>query len=98
EGRLTIGESDHIIPELSVLVEAYERLAAFIRPAKVLGLAVDSRSIEDDAQARERLAEYKRQTGLPATDPVRFGADVLFDAIQTHCSGSTGKLESQAHV
>ncbi|MBK9143824.1 MAG: DUF1611 domain-containing protein [Candidatus Melainabacteria bacterium] len=85
EGRITTGESDHVIPELPVLVEIYESLARFIRPTKVVGVAIDSRSIASDADARARLEEYSRQTGLPVTDPVRFGAANLFQAIESYC-------------
>ncbi|MGD9682898.1 MAG: DUF1611 domain-containing protein [Candidatus Obscuribacterales bacterium] len=86
EGRMTTGESDHVIPKLSVLVETYEGLARFIRPTKVVGIAIDSRSIASDADARARIEEYSKETGLPVTDPVRFGAANLFEAIESYCS------------
>ena len=34
-----------------------------------------------DVQARAELDRVRKQTGLPATDPIRFGATVLLDAV-----------------
>jgi uncharacterized NAD-dependent epimerase/dehydratase family protein len=35
----------------------------------------------DDAAAREAVAAAEAETGLPADDPVRFGAGRLLDAV-----------------
>ena len=35
--------------------------------------------LEDEAQAA--IAEAERETGLPASDPVRYGAGALLDAL-----------------
>ncbi len=43
-------------------------------------IALNTRGLDDDA-ARAAIAEASEQTGLPATDPVRFGADELLDAL-----------------
>lgn len=68
------------IPPLSELVEIYERAAAPVRPTKVLGICLNTFDMTDGA-ARDAVARAAAETGLPATDPVRFGAAPLVDAI-----------------
>jgi uncharacterized NAD-dependent epimerase/dehydratase family protein len=65
---------------LDELVDVYERAAGWVRPAKVAAVALNTRGMDDD-QARAAADEATRLTGLPATDPVRFGGDALLDAV-----------------
>jgi uncharacterized NAD-dependent epimerase/dehydratase family protein len=44
-------------------------------------VALNTARIEDDDEARAALAEVVDETGLPADDPVRFGAHDLLDAL-----------------
>jgi uncharacterized NAD-dependent epimerase/dehydratase family protein len=74
------GGGPHRIPPLSELVELYERFALPARPARVAAVALNTRALsEDDARAAVSAAE--EETGLPADDPVRFGAARLVDAV-----------------
>ena len=68
-----------ILP-LPELVRLYEGAMSWIRPARVSALALNTRGLDDD-QARAAIAAASEETGLPATDPVRFGADALLDAV-----------------
>ena len=43
-------------------------------------IALNTRGLDDD-EARAAIAAAAEETGLPATDPVRFGADALLDAL-----------------
>jgi uncharacterized NAD-dependent epimerase/dehydratase family protein len=65
---------------LDELVETYERAAAWVRPAKVAAVALNTRGLDEDA-ARAAIDAAVALTGLPAGDPVRFGADDLLDAV-----------------
>jgi uncharacterized NAD-dependent epimerase/dehydratase family protein len=56
-------------------------LVAPIKPAKVIGLALNCFDLSED-EAREAIKAAEAETGLPATDVVRFGADKLVDAVQ----------------
>jgi uncharacterized NAD-dependent epimerase/dehydratase family protein len=50
------------------------------RPAKVVAIALNTSTVsEEDAQAAIAIAE--QETGLPADDPVRFGAGKLLEAV-----------------
>jgi uncharacterized NAD-dependent epimerase/dehydratase family protein len=74
------GGGPHVIPPLSELVELHERISLPARPAHVACVAVNTRGV-DDAAAREAVAAAEAETGLPADDPVRFGAGRLLDAV-----------------
>jgi uncharacterized NAD-dependent epimerase/dehydratase family protein len=75
------GGGPHVIPPLSELVELHERISLPARPARVACVAVNTRGLDDDAAAREAVAAAEVETGLPADDPVRFGAGRLLDAV-----------------
>ncbi len=68
-----------ILP-LAALVAAYEAVVAPVKPARVAVVALNTASLTD-AQARTAVADAERETGLPADDVVRFGADRLLDAV-----------------
>lgn len=64
------------IPPLSELVELHERSSLLARPARVTCIALNTRALDDD-EARRAIAEAEDEAGLPADDPVRFGAGRL---------------------
>jgi uncharacterized NAD-dependent epimerase/dehydratase family protein len=68
------------IPSLSELVELHERIALPLRPARVACLALNTAHLEED-EARAAIAAAAGETGLPADDPVRFGAGPLLEAV-----------------
>jgi uncharacterized NAD-dependent epimerase/dehydratase family protein len=74
------GGGPHRIPPLRDLVELHERLALPARPAKVAAVALNTRDLPED-DARAAIAAAEAETGLPADDPVRFGAARLVDAV-----------------
>jgi uncharacterized NAD-dependent epimerase/dehydratase family protein len=55
------------------------------RPCKVVGLAVMTFGLSEQ-EARETLKQAEDETGLPATDVLRFGAGVLMNALSKHFS------------
>ena len=74
------GGGPHPIPPLRELVALHERMALPKRPARVAAIALNTRSLDEDG-ARRAIAEAEAETGLPADDPVRFGAGRLVDAV-----------------
>jgi uncharacterized NAD-dependent epimerase/dehydratase family protein len=68
------------IPSLSELVELHERLSLKLRPAKVASVALNTSRVSE-AEARAAIAAAEDETGLPADDPVRFGASKLLDSV-----------------
>ena len=75
------GFPDHPIPPLRELVELHERASLPARPAPVACVAVNTRGL-DEEEARAEVAAAEAETGLPADDPVRFGAEKLLDAVR----------------
>ncbi|HZT95067.1 MAG TPA: DUF1611 domain-containing protein [Gaiellaceae bacterium] len=74
------GGGPHPIPPLRDLVELHEQLALPARPARVAAVALNTRALGED-EARAAVAAAEGETGLPADDPVRFGAAKLVDAV-----------------
>jgi D-glutamate N-acetyltransferase len=68
------------IPPLAELVDIYERAAAPVRPTTVIGICLNTFDMSE-AQAQDAIRRAAEETGLPATDPVRFDAAPLVDAI-----------------
>jgi uncharacterized NAD-dependent epimerase/dehydratase family protein len=74
------GGGPHTIPPLRELVELHERLALPARPARVGAIALNTRRLNEQ-EARQAVAAAEAETGLPADDPVRFGAARLVAAL-----------------
>jgi uncharacterized NAD-dependent epimerase/dehydratase family protein len=74
------GYPGHPIPPLAELVALYEAASLPLRRAAVAALALNTRGLDDEA-ARAAASAAERETGLPADDPVRFGAARLLDAV-----------------
>ena len=68
------------IPPLRELVELHERTALIARPAPVVCIALNTRELDETA-ARRAIEAAEAESGLPAGDPVRFGAERLVDAL-----------------
>lgn len=86
-GQLQIRTFPHVsIPPLRTAVQVYETLAAAggsFTPCKVAAIALNTAHLDQDAAWRA-IALIQEETNLPCVDPVRFGADILLDAILNH--------------
>jgi uncharacterized NAD-dependent epimerase/dehydratase family protein len=78
--RYVDGDERFPIPPLSELVELHERTSLVARPAKVVAIALNTRELDDEG-ARAAIAAAEDDTGLPASDPVRYGAARLTEAV-----------------
>lgn len=68
------------IPPLAEYVKMYEMLGSAVHPTRVIGVALNTYDLDEPA-ARAACEAAARDTGLPATDPVRFGTAPLIEAI-----------------
>jgi uncharacterized NAD-dependent epimerase/dehydratase family protein len=68
------------IPPLTEYIRLYESIASAVHPTKVIGISLNTYDMTD-AEARRACEAAARETGLPATDPVRFDAAPLVDAV-----------------
>ncbi len=79
--RTTIHRNPWVpVPSLSELIRLHEQLAEPLRPAPVIGVALNTFDLSD-IEAREAIERARGETGLPVTDPVRFSTAPLADAI-----------------
>jgi uncharacterized NAD-dependent epimerase/dehydratase family protein len=78
--RTRIEEFDVEIPPLSDLVKIYEAACRPLFRSRVVAVALNTYDL-DAASADEAIAAAARQTGLPATDPVRFGPGSLCECL-----------------
>ena len=70
------GDERFPIPPLRDLVDLHEQMSLLARPARVVAIALNTRDLGED-EARAAIAAAEVETGLPAGDPVRFGAESL---------------------
>lgn len=83
-GRETIyGYPDTPIPPLPVVRKIYEDAAAWLKPATTVAVALNTFGLSD-GDARAAIASTEAEMGLPATDPVRYGAGKLVEALLAH--------------
>jgi uncharacterized NAD-dependent epimerase/dehydratase family protein len=69
------------IPPLREYIRLYETIGSAVHPTKVIGISLNTYDMSDDA-ARRACDAASQETGLPATDPVRFSPDPLVDAVR----------------
>ena len=68
------------LPSVEEMIGICEGAIAPLRPSKVIGISLVTFDMEESA-ARAEIDRVAAATGLPVTDPVRFGAEPLADAI-----------------
>jgi uncharacterized NAD-dependent epimerase/dehydratase family protein len=69
-----------VYPEVSKVIQLYEDLVTIYRPTMTVGISLITYGLDDEA-ARRAVQDTERRTGLSTTDPLRFGAEVLSNAI-----------------
>ncbi len=79
--RDTVARYTVPLPTLPQMIAHYEMLTEPIKPAKVIGVALNCFDLTEE-DARNAIHAVEAETGLSATDVVRFGAEKLVDAIQ----------------
>lgn len=83
-GRTVVhGYENTPIPSLVKTREIYETAAGWLKPAPVVAIALNTYQMPDN-EANAAIEAAHRETGLPVTDPVRFGAGVILDALLAH--------------
>ncbi len=68
------------LASLAELVDLHERMSLPRRPARVACVALNTAGV-GEGEALAAIAAAEQETGLPADDPVRFGAAKLLDAV-----------------
>jgi uncharacterized NAD-dependent epimerase/dehydratase family protein len=71
------------IQPLAPFIALHEQVAGLVAPSRVVAIALNTSLIASDEDARAEIARTAAETGLPCDDPVRFGGDRLWAAIET---------------
>jgi uncharacterized NAD-dependent epimerase/dehydratase family protein len=80
-GRKNVHGMDYIpLVPLKKIVEVNEMMASLAMPSKVIGVAMNSRTLSPDEAEAER-DRVRRELGVPVCDVIRHGPDDLLDAI-----------------
>jgi uncharacterized NAD-dependent epimerase/dehydratase family protein len=75
------GLPEYTLPSIEAVRDMALALARVANPACVaIGLSINTQAMSE-ADAKAYLADVEQRTGLPATDPFRFGAGKLVDAM-----------------
>ena len=76
------GLPDYQQPALEDLRDLALTMAKIVNPAcKVIGISINTQHMAED-EAKAYLAEVEERMQLPTTDPFRFGAEKLVDALE----------------
>ncbi len=75
-------EASFPIAKLPPFIELHEQIAGLVAPSKVVAMALNTSLYPSDDEARAVIESIRSETGLPADDPVRFGADRLWPAVR----------------
>lgn len=78
--RTEIRRYAHPIPPLTKVLRGYEEAASWLRPGKVVGVALNTYDLSEEA-AKDAIQHVEDELGIPATDPIRYGVANLLDAI-----------------
>ncbi|MEP0753089.1 DUF1611 domain-containing protein [Trichocoleus sp. Lan] len=85
--QATIRNHPHVpIPPLPEVIQLYEAVAAAagaFAPVRVVAIALNTAHLDADT-AQRAIAQIQAETKRPCTDPVRFGADTLLDAVMSN--------------
>src|SRR6056297_1665065 len=82
-GREAIhGYESFDLQSIPTYVDLYESLAAPVNEAEVVAGMLNTRGIDGDDEAREAVDAFADELGTPATDPIRFDAAEVLEAIR----------------
>ncbi len=83
--RTDIGVSEYGVNtnNLNKMIKINEDMLSFVKPAKVVGISLNTYHLPKD-KAAELIEEVRKETGLPVTDPIKFGSGELSEALMKY--------------
>jgi uncharacterized NAD-dependent epimerase/dehydratase family protein len=76
------GYEDFAIPPVDEYASLYESVAAPVHETAVVAGALNTSHLDSEDAARDAVADYADRLGVPATDPVRFDAADVLEAVR----------------
>jgi uncharacterized NAD-dependent epimerase/dehydratase family protein len=85
--RTDIGVSEFGVntDDLSRMIKLHEELVSFVKPSKVIGICLNTYNLSDD-RSRELIDETQKSTGLPTTDPIKYGTKNIINEMLDYFS------------
>ncbi len=81
-GRTAIhGYESFALPPIPEYVSLYEDLAAAVHDSAIVAGSLNTRNLASETDAREAVERFADDLDAPATDPLRFDASTLIEAI-----------------
>ena len=88
--RQTVDSNEWVrIPPIKDLIALHEAVIAPLRPAPVIAVSLNTYDLSE-AAALDAIKRAEDETGLPATDPVRFDPAPLVEAVDAFHRGRVG--------
>ncbi len=82
DGRERVhGYESFALPSIPTYVDLYESLSAPVRESEVVAGMLNTSDLDGEETAREALTAFEDELGKPATDPIRFDAAEVLEAI-----------------
>jgi uncharacterized NAD-dependent epimerase/dehydratase family protein len=71
--------------DLSRMIRLHEEMVSFVKPSKVVGICLNTYNLPDD-KSMAIINEIQKNTGLPATDPIKYGTGNIIDGLLKYFS------------
>jgi uncharacterized NAD-dependent epimerase/dehydratase family protein len=68
------------VSDFKTLIKIHEDIAGMIHPSKILGISLNCHDMSNE-KAMDEIKRTEDITGLPATDPIKFGLEKLTDKL-----------------
>ena len=78
--RKKLRYTDIDILDYKTMIRMHEEISSIVNKTKVVGISLNCFDLTD-AQAKDAIKFAEDQTGLPATDPVKFGSEKIIQAV-----------------
>ncbi len=89
EANRTANDFGMPYPDIGQVIRLHKDMVSIYRTSKVVGVSLVTYGLDDSA-ARAAIADMERETGLPTTDPLRFGTEPLRRALEQNFTLSGG--------
>jgi len=85
--RTNIGVSEFGVntDDLNRMIQIHENLVSFVKPSKVVGISLNTYNLPEE-KSRSLINDIQKNTGLPTSDPIRYGTDSVTDGILSYFS------------
>ncbi|MBN1503657.1 MAG: DUF1611 domain-containing protein [Candidatus Eisenbacteria bacterium] len=93
--RTRISEYEVVIPPLPEVMRLHDCASKHVKPSPVVGIGLNCFDLSEE-ETRQEILKAEKETGLPATDCVKYGAGKLVDAVVARMK-SGGKVKCAFH-